>query len=111
LLFEHRKINRVAIQPRRGPCLETTPFKPETANAIRQHNGCGLATTAGCELFLSDVDQSIQKSSGRQHNGIRSNATAVLQFNADDRMSLEQQLCDLGLLDKQIRGLLEGTAH
>ena len=57
------------------------------------------------------MNQTVQKRSRREDNGRCGNPAAIEQFDSGDPILFKKDLHDLGLLDEEIRRLLDKAAH
>jgi hypothetical protein len=68
LNIEPSPINRPAIQPGRGSCLQPPEAKLQTMKRVRKTQRGQVPDPTGRDLFLTDMDDSVQKSSGGKHH-------------------------------------------
>src|SRR5579884_512644 len=71
-LRDHRgKIDRLAVEARRGPGLEPSPFETEISHAIGEMLGRPFPRAPGRKVCEPDVNKSFQERPRCQHDGAR----------------------------------------
>ena len=110
LHLEPRPVDRAAVEPRRRAGLEPAERKAEPLQRQRQPDRRRLADPAGRRLPLADMDQAAQERAGGQHHGAAGELAAVGQADAGHAALADQQIVDLGLDHREIRGLADRRA-
>src|SRR5262245_38814072 len=81
LLLKSRPVDAAPVETRRRPGLEAGEPQPGVAHLLREAKRRRLADAAGGNLLGSEMDEAIEEGAGGEHDGLRSDAAAVL---ADD---------------------------
>jgi hypothetical protein len=60
---------------------------------------------------IPDVYEPVEKSTGREHHRLRRKSPTINKFDADEAIAIGQQFDNLGLLQEEVRHVLEQTTH
>ena len=121
LLLKHAPVDGAAIEARRRAGFEAAGAQAEAAQGFAEHNGGGLAATAGGIALFSAVDEAVQKCAGGDDDCAGHEAAAVAQLEAEDAAGLaafhgplfvvEDEVSDFSLADVDTGLVLKHLAH
>src|SRR5579862_3516799 len=84
LLGKAGPVDGAAVEARRSSGLEATAAQAEFLQSLAQQYGVGFAGTSGGILLFAAVDESVEKRSGGDDDGLCAHGAAVAKSNADN---------------------------
>ena len=90
-----------------GASLEPLELEAELEQGSGQAAG-GIAHTPARRVAQADVHQPLQEGACGDHDGVAAKGDAELGADAGDSVALDQDLCDVALLDVEMRLPLAG---
>ena len=110
LLFQHRKIDRSAINPGRRTGLQAPLWQLQFLQARRQRHRRRVTRAATGVVVQAHVDLAVEERPRRQHDCTCAKLHAHLRHRADHAVALHQQVFD-GLLEQhQVRLVFQAMA-
>jgi hypothetical protein len=111
LFDQQRKVDRLAIEPRRGAGLQPPDRQLQLAQACRQRNRRGVTHTTAGIVRQADVNQAVEKGAGRQDHRASGKAHAELGHHASNVIAVHHQIVTRLGEDRQIRLVLQAAPY
>ncbi len=111
LYFELTPVDGAAVQTWRSSGLEPASAQSEQLEGFTQKLGGWFAAASGRIGLLATMNESVEKSSGRDDDSLCADSAAIAQFDAARGVLFQNQLRDFRLLHYKVRLAFQYLAH